>query len=140
MARQPSISQPQVVWTADLLVSARPEGDAGAVASCPRMRYDADRRRGCIVFSGSKNARQQLVPPTQSLCGTAATVSTAAAAADSLDRVAGMIKKAVYRSSGRRVRGEDDKITAMKTVAPDLPLDVLRNMDIRVESVVCTPL
>ena len=44
-----------------------------------------------------------------------------------------MIKKAVYRSSGRRVRGEDDKIPAIKTVAPDLPLDALRNMDIRVD-------
>jgi hypothetical protein len=44
-----------------------------------------------------------------------------------------MIKKAAYRSSGRRVRGEDDKITAIKTAAPDLPLDVLRNMNIRVD-------
>jgi hypothetical protein len=50
-----------------------------------------------------------------------------------LDRVAGMIKKVVYRSSGRRVRGEDGKIPAIKTAAPDLPLDVLRNMDIRVD-------
>ncbi len=53
--------------------------------------------------------------------------------ADALDRVAGMIKKAVYRSSGRRVRGEDDKIPRIKTAAADLPLDVLRNMDIRVD-------
>jgi hypothetical protein len=37
-----------------------------------------------------------------------------------------MIKKAVYRSSGRRVRGEDDMIPAIKTAAPDPPLDVLR--------------
>jgi hypothetical protein len=44
-----------------------------------------------------------------------------------------MIKKAVYRSSGRRVRGEDDKIPPIKTVAPDLPLAVLRRMDIRVD-------
>ena len=44
-----------------------------------------------------------------------------------------MIKKAVYRSSGRRVRGEDDKIPPIKTIAPDLPLEVLRNMDIRVD-------
>jgi hypothetical protein len=44
-----------------------------------------------------------------------------------------MIKKTVHRSSGRRVRGEDDKIPAIKTVAPDLPLDVLRKMDIRVD-------
>ena len=71
--------------------------------------------------------------PMQSLYG------TAAAAADALDRVAGMIKKAVYRSSGRRVRGEDDKIPPIKKkVAPDLPLDALRSMDIRVRSVVCT--
>ena len=53
--------------------------------------------------------------------------------ADALGRVAGMIKKAVNRSSGRRVRGEDDKIPGIKTVAPDLPLDVLRNMGIRVD-------
>ena len=44
-----------------------------------------------------------------------------------------MIKKAVYRSSRRRVRGEDDKIPAIKTVASDLPLDVLRTLDIRVD-------
>ena len=44
-----------------------------------------------------------------------------------------MIKKAVYRSSGRRVRGEDDKIPPIKTASPDLPLDVLRNMDIRID-------
>ena len=46
-----------------------------------------------------------------------------------MDRVTGMIKKAVYRSSRRRVRGEDDKIPAIKTVAPD----VLRTLDIRVD-------
>jgi hypothetical protein len=40
-----------------------------------------------------------------------------------------MIKKVVYRSSGRR----DGKIPAIKTAVPDLPLDVLRNMDIRVD-------
>ena len=56
-----------------------------------------------------------------------------------MDRVAGMIKKAVYRSSGRRVRGEDDKIPAIKTVAPDLPLDVLRSMDIRVDPWLAPP-
>jgi hypothetical protein len=65
---------------------------------------------------------------------------TAAAAPGALDRVAGMIKKTVYRSSGRRVRGEDDKIPAIKTAAPDLPLDVLRNMDIRVDSWSAPPL
>ena len=37
-----------------------------------------------------------------------------------------MIKKAVYRSSGRRVRGEGDKIPAIRTAAADLPLDMLR--------------
>jgi hypothetical protein len=44
-----------------------------------------------------------------------------------------MIKKTVYRSSGRRVRGEDDKIPPIKTVSPDLPLDALRSIDIRVD-------
>jgi hypothetical protein len=44
-----------------------------------------------------------------------------------------MIKKAVYRSLERRVRGEDDKIPPVKKVAPDLLLDALRNMDIRVD-------
>jgi hypothetical protein len=48
-----------------------------------------------------------------------------------------MIKKTVYRSSGRRVRGEDDKIPPVKTVSPDLPLDALRSMGIRV---ICTHL
>ena len=42
-------------------------------------------------------------------------------------RVAGMIKKTVYRSSERRVRGEDDKIPPINTVAPDLPLDALQS-------------
>jgi hypothetical protein len=51
-----------------------------------------------------------------------------------------MIKKAVYRSSGRRVRGEDDKIPAIKTVATDLLLDVLRNLDIRVDPWSAPPL
>ena len=50
-----------------------------------------------------------------------------------MDRVAVMIKKTVYRSSGRQVRGEDDKVPPIKTAAPDLPLDVLRSMDIRVD-------
>ena len=44
-----------------------------------------------------------------------------------------MIKKAVVRSSGRRVRGEGDRIPAIGTVAPDLPLEKLRNTNIRVD-------
>ena len=76
-----------------------------------------------VSFSGSESARQELSSPTRSQWGTAA-IATAAAAVDALDGLAGMIKKAVYRSSGRRVRGEDDKIPAIKTVAPDQPLDV----------------
>jgi hypothetical protein len=75
-----------------------------------------------VSFSGSENARQELSFLTESLC----TAAAAAAAAEALDRVAGMIKKTVYRSSGRRVRGEDDKIPAIKTVAPDLLLNVLQ--------------
>jgi hypothetical protein len=87
-----------------------------------------------IVAAGSrfrKRNRQAetLVPDAIDICGTAATAAAAAAAADALDRVAGMIKKAVYRSSGRRVRGEDDKIRPINTVAPDRPLEVLRTMD-----------
>ena len=66
-------------------------------------------------------------------------LGAARAAADALDRVAGMIKKAVYRSSGRRVRGDDDKIPAIKTAGADLPLDVLRNMDKRVDPWSATP-
>ena len=58
------------------------------------------RREVSESLSGSENgARQELLPPTQAPYG------TEAAAADALDRVAGMIKKAVYRSSpgpGRR--------------------------------------
>jgi len=82
-----------------------------------------------VSFSGSENARQELSFLTESLWGTVATAAAAAAAAaaaEALDRVAGMIKKTVYRSSGRRVRGEDDKIPAIKTVAPDLLLNVLQ--------------
>jgi hypothetical protein len=90
------LSQPQVVWTADLLVSARPEGDAGAVASSPPACATMLIVAAGVWFSGGENARPQLSSPAQSLCGTAATVSTAAAAADALDRVAGMIKKTVY--------------------------------------------
>ncbi len=96
------------------------------------MRYDADRRRGRLVFRKRTCLTGALVP-TQSLCGTAATAAAAAAAADASDRVAGMIKKTAYRSSGRRVRGEDDKIPPIKTAAPDLPLAVLRRMGIRVD-------
>jgi hypothetical protein len=52
------------------------------------------RREVSESLSGSENgARQELLPPTQASYG------TAAAAVDALDRVAGMIKKAVYRSS-----------------------------------------
>ncbi len=88
------------------------------------MRCDADRRLG-VSFSGAKKSDRSSCLPTQSLYGKAAAV------ADALDRVAGTIKKKVYRSSGRRVRGEDDKIPRIKTVAQDQPLDVLRSMDIR---------
>ena len=95
------------------------------------MRYDVIVASGSR-FPGAKTPERSSCLPTQSLYG------TAAAATDVLDRVAGMIKKAVYRSSGRRVRGEDELIPPIKTVAPDLPLDVLRNMDIRRRSVVCT--
>ena len=99
---------------------------------CLSMRYDADRRRGHLVFR-KRNRQTGALVPTQSLWGTAATAATADAAADASVRVAGMIKKAVYRSSGRRVRDEDDKIPPIKTVAPDVPLAVLRRMDIRVD-------
>jgi hypothetical protein len=95
------------------------------------MRYDADRRRGGLVSQKRKRQTGALV--RDAIEATAATASTAAAATDVLDRVAGMIKKAVYRSSGRRVRGEDDKIPPIKTVSPDLPLDALRSIDIRVD-------
>ena len=94
------------LWTAALLVSARPEGGAGAVASWPQhaLRRRGRLRVGCCQIvarrevseslSGSENgARQELLPPTQASYG------TAAAAVDALDRVAGMIKKAAYRSS-----------------------------------------
>jgi hypothetical protein len=96
------------------------------------MRYDADRRRGGLVFR-KRTLRRGALVPDESLLRTTASAAAAATAADALDRAAGMIKKAAYRSSGRRVRGEDDKITAIKTAAPDLPLDVLRNMNIRVD-------
>ena len=85
-----------VVWTAALLVSARPEGGAGAVGSSPQHE--------------AKKPDRSARPRRTRYGGTAATVATAAAAAGALGRVAGMIKKAVYRSSGRRVHGDDEKI------------------------------
>ena len=86
-----------------------------------------------VSFSGIEPATQELSSPMPSPWGTVSPAAAAAAAADALDRVAGMIKKAVYRSSGRRVRGEDDNTPAIRTVAPDLPLDLHRNMDLRVD-------
>jgi hypothetical protein len=123
-----------VVWRAALLVSARPEGGAGAVASSPQHALrccDADRRRGGLVAQERKQQTGALV--ADAIKATAVTESTAAAATDVMDRVAGMIKKAVDRSSGRRFRGEDGQTPAIKTAAADLPLDVLRSMDIRVD-------
>ena len=95
------------------------------------MRYDADRRRGGLVAQERKQQTGALV--ADAIKATAVTESTAAAATDVMDRVAGMIKKAVDRSSGRRFRGEDGQTPAIKTAAADLPLDVLRSMDIRVD-------
>ena len=96
------------------------------------MRYDADRRRWRLVFR-KRTLRRGALVPDESLLRTTASAATAAAAADALDKVAGMIKKAVDRSSGRRVRGEGDRIPAIGTVAPDLPLEKLRNTNIRVD-------
>ena len=86
------------------------------------MRYDADRRRWRLVFR-KRTLRRGALVRDESLLRTTASAATAAAAADALDKVAGMIKKAVDRSSGRRVRGEGDRIPAIGTVAPDLPLE-----------------
>ena len=92
-----------------------------------------------IVAAGSrfpevKTPDRIFRPRRESLWGTATTAAAAAAAAEALGRVAGMIKKAAYRSSGRRVRGEHDKIPSIKKeLAPDLPLDALRNTDVRVD-------
>jgi hypothetical protein len=91
------------------------------------MLNDADRRRG-VSFFRSEPSRQEFLP-----ADALAKWGAAAAAAHALYRVASMIKKTVYRSSGRRVRGEDDKIPPIKTVAPDRPLDALRKTDIRVD-------
>jgi hypothetical protein len=66
-----------------------------------------------VSFSGIEPATQELSSPRPSPWGTVAPAAAAAAAADSFDRVAGMIKKVVYRSSGRRVRGEDDNTPAI---------------------------
>ena len=61
-----------------------------------------------LVFQKRNRQAEALVPDAISMGYGCAVAATAAAAADTLDRVAGMIKKAAYRSSGRRVRGEDD--------------------------------
>ena len=50
-----------------------------------------------VSFSGIEPATQELSSPMPSPWGTVIPAATAAAAADGLDRVAGMIKKAVYR-------------------------------------------
>jgi hypothetical protein len=96
------------------------------------MRYDADPRRGGLVFRKRKRQTGALVLDAIAI-GYGCHFSRCSRCVGRLNRVAGKIKKAVYRSSGRRVRGEDDKIPAIKSVAPDVPLDVLRNMDIRVD-------
>ena len=61
--------------------------------------------------------------------------ATAAAAADALcwsEPQAGSRRQRIDRRGGGsvrvRVHGEDDKIPPIKTVAPDLPLDVLRHI------------
>jgi hypothetical protein len=51
-----------VVWTAALLVSARPEGGAWRGRFSLSMRYDVDRRHGSR-FPVGENARQELLPP-----------------------------------------------------------------------------
>jgi hypothetical protein len=123
-----TVPKPRVVWTAALLVSARPEGGA-----CATMLILA---AGGLVF---RKRKRQTVNKTGALVLDAIAIgygchfSRCSRCVGRLNRVAGKIKKAVYRSSGRRVRGEDDKIPAIKSVAPDVPLDVLRNMDIRVD-------
>ena len=68
------------------------------------MRYDADRRRGGLVFRKRKRQTGALIPDANCYGLRLPLQAAAAAAADALDRVAGMIKKAVYRSSGRRIR------------------------------------
>ena len=119
MAWQPGISKPPVAWPAAFLVSARTQG--GAVLHRLSMSNDVD--RGGVSFSEAKPPDSSSCPRRNRYVVRLPLQSTAAAAADALDRAAGMIKKTVCRSSGRRVRGEDDKIPAVKTVAPDLPLD-----------------
>ena len=106
-----------MVWTAGFLVSR--------LLHVPSMRYDADRRRGSRFPDAKTPGRSSRL--RRNLYGVRLPLQPLQpAAADALDRVAGMIKKTVYRSSGRRVRGEDDKIPAIKTVAPDLLLNVLQ--------------
>jgi len=87
-----------VVRTATLLVSARPERGAGVVASSLQHELRCRSLPRTSRFPEANPGQE----PAPSLWHTAA---TAAAAADALDRVAGMIKKVVYRSSGRRDPG-----------------------------------
>ena len=105
-----------VVWTAALLVSARPESGAGVTLGPRRSgRFIASVCASMLIvaagvsFAESEPARQELSSPTPSLW--VRQLLRSLRWPRQLDRVAGMIKKAVSRSSGRsRVRGEDDKV------------------------------
>ena len=80
-----------MVWTAALLVSARPKGGAGAVfmaSACATMLIVATG----LVFRKRKRQTETL---TQSLYGVRQPLRRARLI---IDRVAGMIKKAVDRS------------------------------------------
>jgi hypothetical protein len=88
-----------------------------------------------VSFAESEPARQELSSPTPSLW--VRQLLRSLRRPRQLDRVAGMIKKAVYRTSGglggSAARTTRSKIPAIKTVACDLPLDVLLSMGIRID-------
>ena len=96
-----------MVWTAGFLVSRS--------LHVLSMRYDADRRRGSRFPEAKTPDRSSRL--RRNLYGVRLPLQPLQpAAADALDRVAGMIKKTVYRSSMRLVRGEDDKILGSGTL------------------------
>jgi hypothetical protein len=86
-----------------------------------------------VSFSGSENARRELFSPTQSLmeygchCRHCSRCGGRDGQSHRHDEEGGV------SSSERRVRGEDDKDPHHQDCCLDLPLDVLRNMDIRVD-------
>jgi hypothetical protein len=96
------------------------------------MRYDADRRRGGSRSPVAKPPDRSSRPRRKSLLGYGCHCIHCSRFGGRLGQSRRHDQEGGVSIVGERVHGEDDEIPAIKTVAPDLPLDVLRNMNIRV--------